>query len=316
MNYLYNIIKPINMKTNYIINNFLRNRVIKFIFLLCFVNVISEKVEAQQIIGVNISNTAPCVPIDANGYYSLAAVTSGDRPVYIRQTSSTSILLFFVPGNNRWEIYGSPYGLFFNRSTSTSVPLTGWVRYFSSCATDPLPILSLVLPVTLTDFQVNPSSSDAVLTWVTASESNNKGFEIEYSDDATVFNKIGWVDGSNTTQETKKYSFIHKNAIRNIGYYRLRQVDYDGKFKYSNIISSRGTDDQSLTVYPNPATTILNVSGASEGKYIIFSLEGKKQKEGDFTGASIPIQELLKGIYTITIDANGKQTNQRLVKLD
>ena len=86
-----------------------------------------------------------------------------------------------------------------------------------------------------------------VLTWATATEQNNSGFEVERSTDGTSFIKIGLVHGAGNSTSQKEYSFTDSRVIANrTTYYRLKQIDLDNQFEYSNIISlrSRGTRTQ------------------------------------------------------------------------
>lgn len=118
------------------------------------------------------------------------------------------------------------------------------------------------LPVRLVSFEGKSESNQTKLAWKTSSETNNKGFEIERSADARSFQKIGFVDGNGDTKETNTYHFTDLNPLVR-GYYRLKQLDYDGKFEYSKIIEIKG-DGAIVKVYPNPAEEYLTISGISQ----------------------------------------------------
>jgi hypothetical protein len=96
------------------------------------------------------------------------------------------------------------------------------------------------------------------LEWETSSEINNDYFEIQRSANGIDFNAIGEVDGSGTTHEHHDYSFLDTKPYRGINYYRLKQVDYDGQFSYSDIVfvDNAYFDGNSFgfVLYPNPTT--------------------------------------------------------------
>jgi hypothetical protein len=118
------------------------------------------------------------------------------------------------------------------------------------------------IPVELVSFKADISKGVVTLKWSTATETNNKGFEIERSFDKTNFNKIGFVDGFGTTTEKKEYTFIDKSVLNGKAYYRLRQIDFDGTFSYSSIVEVDAEIPLEFGIeqnYPNPfnpSTTI------------------------------------------------------------
>jgi hypothetical protein len=121
-----------------------------------------------------------------------------------------------------------------------------------------------VIPVELISFNATAKENTVSLSWETATELNNMGFEVERSEDGITFIKVGDVSGKGTTTEKQQYIFTD-NQIKGEGklYYRLKQLDYDGTFAYSETISveySALPVEFSLSQnYPNPfnpATTI------------------------------------------------------------
>ncbi|MDP2364190.1 MAG: hypothetical protein Q8M94_10530, partial [Ignavibacteria bacterium] len=126
----------------------------------------------------------------------------------------------------------------------------------------PLTILSVPIPVELISFYALQNNELVELNWITVTELNNLGFHIEKSLDKSNWYNIGFVEGKGTTTELNYYSYIDSNLIQVEQFYRLKQVDYNGSFKYSNIISSiKSTPDEFnlILCYPNPfnnSTTI------------------------------------------------------------
>jgi photosystem II stability/assembly factor-like uncharacterized protein len=116
------------------------------------------------------------------------------------------------------------------------------------------------IPVELISFtaEVNESEETVELHWSTATETNNSGFEILRSpqNDSEVWNKIGFVPGHGTTTEPKSYSFTNENVNTGIYKYRLKQIDFDGSFTYSDEIEVEADFSPKEFVlyqnYPNP----------------------------------------------------------------
>lgn len=170
--------------------------------------------------------------------------------------------------------------------------------------------LLVILPVTLASFDGKAENNQTKLTWKTTSETNNKGFEIERSADARNFEKIGFVDGSGDTKENQFYHFTDLNPLAT-GYYRLKQLDYDGKFEYSKVISVK-SEAAMVKVYPNPAQEYLTVSGISEkqplsivdqnGRVVLKGLVGEKER--------VNISTLGAGRYIVKV---GEESTRLLI---
>ncbi len=111
------------------------------------------------------------------------------------------------------------------------------------------------LPVELIDFQTRLTNEGGVLTWRTASELNNSGFEVQHSKDGLNWKQLAFVKGSGTTLEEQAYKWLDSNIEYGQNYYRLKQIDYDGQFSFSLIRTIYFDKDVDLefTLYPNPA---------------------------------------------------------------
>jgi len=118
--------------------------------------------------------------------------------------------------------------------------------------------MSDIVPVEMLTFTASVNSSDVRLLWSTASELNNRGFEIERSvNDQNDFTTIGFVDGKGNSTEINYYSFIDEPQLSGVNeiYYRLKQVDFDGTFSYSYVVNVSYDVPADFVLkqnYPNP----------------------------------------------------------------
>ena len=107
---------------------------------------------------------------------------------------------------------------------------------------------STPLPVTLLNFEVDCENGFTVLNWSTASEINNDYFVIEKSTDAINFFPIATVQGNGNSNTVLSYTYTDETPNYATTYYRLKQVDFDGKFEYFNVVVSTCTTDENFNV--------------------------------------------------------------------
>ncbi|MBD0260502.1 MAG: T9SS type A sorting domain-containing protein [Cytophagales bacterium] len=108
------------------------------------------------------------------------------------------------------------------------------------------------LPITLIYFTAKQQESQVLLQWATASEKDNEYFSLEKSRDGQQFNEIGRVAGAGTSTGKLTYQFTDDFPFGGTGYYRLKQVDFDGTFTYSRIVAVNREITAALRIYPNP----------------------------------------------------------------
>ncbi|MDT3694753.1 MAG: choice-of-anchor J domain-containing protein [Ignavibacterium sp.] len=175
-----------------------------------------------------------------------------------------------------------------------------------------------VVPVELTSFVASVSGTSINLAWSTASELNNLGFEIERKSTNSEWQVIGFVAGFGTSTRTNKYYFSDDNLSIGKYSYRLKQVDFEGTFEYSNIVEAEIIAVNKFELsqnYPNPfnpSTSIkFNLPVASNVKLSVFNLLGQEVKtlvNGFKTAGSHTItfdaSALSSGIYLYKIEAN------------
>lgn len=189
-----------------------------------------------------------------------------------------------------------------------------------------------VLPVELLYFYGEKVDEGVLLNWETATEINNSHFDIEWSIDGISFEKIGEVAGSGTTNESQFYEFLDNRtdiALQGLHYhyYRLKQVDFDNKYEYTNIIqitiefpTTIGNDNKRVSIYPNPAAHYLKIESQDLiGETVqVFNVNGQLVKEFQHLpmaiGTSItnvPITNLPNGTYFVKI---GEQIKKLIIE--
>lgn len=134
------------------------------------------------------------------------------------------------------------------------------------------------LPISLKNITVSTDGSRSFLKWTTAMEYQNKGFAVERSTDGKKFSEIGFVkslapNGTSTTD--LQYEYTDMVPVPGNDYYRLKQVDMDGKFVYTRTLSVYLSDHAAPEVYPNPGNAFVKVNAAKEDKVIVLDLNGK-----------------------------------------
>ena len=117
--------------------------------------------------------------------------------------------------------------------------------------------LPVPVPVELTSFTTSTNGKEVILNWSTATETNNSGFEVERKQNNSGWARIGFVEGHGTTTEPKNYSYIDDIDGINVNLlaYRLKQIDYDGSFEYSDVVyidNLSPTDFVLHQNFPNP----------------------------------------------------------------
>ncbi len=142
--------------------------------------------------------------------------------------------------------------------------------------------ISMPVPVELCRFSAQVNDNNVILEWSTATESNNYGFEVQRSTNGTKFSQIGFVKGNDTTLSEKHYKFVDLNLTTGIYYYRLKQIDFNGDFEFSNTIKiTIGVPDEFRLEqnYPNPfnpSTTIsYHLPKSSQVELNIYNMYGQ-----------------------------------------
>jgi hypothetical protein len=179
------------------------------------------------------------------------------------------------------------------------------------------------LPVTWLYVEASLGQSNVVhIKWATIEEYNNKKFVVERSDDSHEWEIIATMSGTNTLQP-KHYSFVDNAPLPSANYYRIKQIDFDGKYTTSKIVVVNNTEGE-LTVYPNPFSDsfswVLKTSTDDIILVQLLSIDGHiivQTTEKGFNGKinTVDTKDLASGIYILQVITKEKSWVQKLTKL-
>lgn len=177
-----------------------------------------------------------------------------------------------------------------------------------------------LMPVELTAFNATAIHEAALLTWETASEDGNEGFEVLRSTNGEDWETIGFVEGAGYTNNITRYEFWDETPKAGVNYYRLKQIDFNGNFENSEI---RAVEFESplgtISVYPNPVQDVFNVelgNTPTDVRVYIYNIAGQLQREVSLNDrmTSFNINDLSAGLYILNIVGDGVNENVKLIK--
>jgi len=176
--------------------------------------------------------------------------------------------------------------------------------------------VSFSLAVEMISFKAVKNGSVSDLNWITSSESNNEKFEIERSVDGVNFEILGHVMGAGNSTQEVKYQYTDTAPIKGINYYRLKQIDYNGVFSYSEVQSLNYDLINRTQIYPNPMVDKATVEFAvDEAELRILNLDGKLiGKYKISSGNIVDTSHLQTGVYIFTLmDLNGTELSSNRI---
>ncbi len=272
-------------------------------------------------------NVVSSAPLQADGSYTVYGLPNTPYTIQLNTTEKTNVPLaapsMSIPAgyhNIGWE-YGN------NNTTGTGeIKSNTGIIILNASGTVTNANFALkfgsLLPVALVKFVATKQQGYTLLQWTTALEQNNKGFEILRSYNGNNWNPIGFVNSAgqngNSTQKTE-YNFKDLTSNNGNVYYRLNQVDFDGKATLSNIVVLSFDNAKTITAYPNPVTNQLNINGLSGNEIVkVINLTGKQVNTVHANGnqtLQVLFNKLPAGMYFVTIvKPNGNTTNVKVVK--
>lgn len=250
-------------------------------------------------------------PNNAFNFQLPPSVTTADRIEVEMTVTNTNGHVCFVKDTLQWTPVGTPpFQFFFWRNL---VP-----QNFGTFSTLP------PLPIEWVSFSGESKKGDVHLKWSIATEVNNEGYEVQVSTDVKSWETIGFVEGRGTTESKSDYSFVHRDAPKARLYYRLIQVDYDGKTSMSKMIAlnnaQKGQGLGDMRVYPNPSNgkTTIDFGSTPIGSFTmnIYNNIGqlvKSMNQNDISDAILPLDLNQPGLYFVQLNRDGQQQTQYLI---
>jgi len=223
-----------------------------------------------------------------------------------------------------WEILGeyssaNERGSFTDPITVSRSNLTGFSD-FAIGASSQGP-----LPVELISFTAGQEQNGVKLKWSTASEKNNSHFEIQKSNDGKEFETVGIVQGNGNSSSIIEYEFMDYSNHGHVSYYRLKQLDFDGQFEFSDVVKVQfSTRLFNINIHPNPASNVIYINfdevvGATTIQFV--NAKGqivKKETVKEANQLELNIADLPLGYYQILIWSKTKKglisSNYKLLK--
>jgi len=174
-----------------------------------------------------------------------------------------------------------------------------------------------VLPVELLSLQGKSVNEVVEISWVTATEINNSGFELYHSTNGTNWFLLDFIDGHGDTDHIISYEYVHKSPNSGINYYQLKQLDFDGQYEYLPIISVLFDSRSQFTISPNPAKNHIQFLGSniSGTKVNFLRLDGRKQTSLTIqSNNQLSIDRLPPGQYLVRLALPQKEKILRFIK--
>ncbi|HEY4148768.1 MAG TPA: LamG-like jellyroll fold domain-containing protein [Chitinophagaceae bacterium] len=171
-----------------------------------------------------------------------------------------------------------------------------------------------LLPVILNSFTASREGSQAILQWQTAQEENSRSFAIERSADGLTYISIGNVDAAGNSSSPRSYSFTDAAPVNGKNYYRLKQVDLDGLFTYSETRALDFSLSNGLSWWlPGNRTVAIRLKQGNNEHFTITDTNGRNVQQGQLSGgmASVPLS--MPGMYVVKVFTNAGELSSEIV---
>ncbi len=178
--------------------------------------------------------------------------------------------------------------------------------------------VTVFLPITLESFSGSIVNCKTELNWKTSAEDNLKNYVVEYSTDAKSFQTVGVLEGKGQNGGGSTYNYAHE-AKNGLAYYRLKSVDHNGTFGYSNVINvTRACEKRTVKIYPNPSSDLMTINidkpiydAVNVETGILYNSAGKEvQKYSLQIGTnSVDVSKFNSGIYILQIITKDSSEN-------
>jgi hypothetical protein len=260
----------------------------------------SDTYTTSGTVQIEINGATPCTEFDQLNVTGTATL-GGTLALTITYTPSSSTSLTIIDASSLSGTFSSVTGL-----------ASGWTLSYMPGSGNVV-LNYTVLPVELVSFEAKSMGDAVLLLWQTASETNNQGFNVQHSTDGRNWQPLGFVAGHGTTAETHHYSFFDENPVPNENYYRLRQVDFDGKAELSKVVSvdlSGHPGAEAVPyIYPNPVkngelSLLLPADFEENIQVKLFDSVGRLLRSATIGGGAnlLDVNGLAKGLYLLHVN--------------
>jgi hypothetical protein len=248
-----------------------------------------------------------------NESFCLNSVPNGTYDLFLNLPDATSSLYnkpnysIQLANDNVWESSTGYNKLSINANQQITISGSG-----GTCAASLTQFsTNSVLPVALVNFYAQAEGAKVMLHWATASEIHAYKFDIERSNDGKIFSKIGEALAKG---KSAIYNFVDEQPF-DISYYRLRQIDLDGKEMVSKIVSIIHANNE-IQIFPNPTTGKIYIQSNvfQLNNLHLFNHLGQMLMRKNIINSEIDISNLPNGIYYIEISSDLKKIRKRIVK--
>ena len=262
------------------------------ILLSCYLQGISQTI---SVAGQCIATTATLNKVaDVNGKVAYQGTGTVDG------NANVAISIYWLTPENAWvlDFDGQPY--FYSNCDRSTPPSTtnvscSWIAVEGQACTGGT-ALSIsgtgTLPVRLSSFTATKAGSQVYLRWITAMESNNKGFDIQRSRDGNQWSSIGFVNGAGSSSQDVHYTFTDALPLAGQNYYRLVQVDYDNRQTISPVVS---VDVTMKGIY------VLQQAGSGMYKILIVAEQPVELTLLDGNGKKLFRRSVARGLHPIDL---------------
>lgn len=180
-----------------------------------------------------------------------------------------------------------------------------------------------IVPVKLLNFEALPTKARVELKWSTSNETNNKQFIVERSGDGKIFTSIMEIASQSGISPLSYYTAIDANPLTGVSYYRLKQVDNDGKYGYSAIVRVNFAEKaiSGFEIYPNPVsgkevTIFFSEQVRGKATIRIFDMNGRMQLNSLqlLSNNQVSLKhKLMPGIYVVSVMINDREESKKII---
>lgn len=269
---------------------------------------------------VYVSNT-PEISVTLNNGHFLGQNVSGKE--YTDIDTSAQSVMFKVTGNNIHEFKVRLGAILSNNSSSS--------RQYSVYMKDFVLTNAATLPVTLTSFQAFLKDKNTVLSWSTTSHTNFSHFVVEKSTNGKDFSEAAVLFADANSDNSYTFNYSYKDNLQNntssVIYYRLKMVDIDSKYSYSEIrmvrLAAVNDSKIKITTFPNPVTNEVRVSIPTEWQekqvlYEVYNSNGTLVQHVNNTKAAqvqqINVSSLNAGTYIVKVSNGSETSTSKIIK--